>query len=416
MGPKSAFSQTAGILVAALVCLAAPSRAQARDALQLTVGRLSEEVEATLKHNDISEVRVGEFAYRAGTAKEKESAHLFTGGRKLTTALMQGLQNRKTKIDPGAKYGIRGTFEKIYEKGDDGKNYPAVKIALEFVDADNKPVELKAPAGVSLPIVWGIYSPPESPATMVELFGLSLPPTPPKLTEPEVAGTVINAFDHPSGTADGTKIKQSQGSALAIEILIADADKARDNPKALKDTDYKPLTPTIEDGRAFVQIDREQVYGIRLYNDHDFEVAAKVTLDGLSAFVFCEDKDEKGTYQKYDRFVVPAKSSYLVRGWFVKPGQTDLFNVVEYSESATRKFGIAAPGEVGTIVVSYVACWAKDKKPPLGDGDGLAARNTDGDATGQGADVGNDLTPTMRVLGYNRDTIAVRYTRTKPKP
>ena len=111
------------------------------------------------------------------------------------------------------------------------------------------------------------------------------------------------------------RVAAAKDRPFAIEILVKDTARAAQN----------------DEGQAFVKIDRDEIYAVRLINDADYEVAVRLTIDGISMFAFSEVKNPETDLPKYNYVVVPAKSSVTATGWHRTDEISDSFQVTEFS-------------------------------------------------------------------------------------
>ncbi len=214
------------------------------------------------------------------------------------------------------------------------------------------------------------------------------------------------AVDDPKVTLGGTRIFAAPGSPFSLEILTA-----YQKPGGHVERDYQAQRPTDKGGLAFVPIARDYVYGVRIYNDSDYSVAAHLCIDGLSMFHASTIRDKKTGGPAYKYIILPPKSSYLVRGWFIDLKNTDEFLVAEYAKSEAGKIGQTA--NLGTINVTYHAAWDKKNGHPPAD----EPKNPDeyahsaSDATARGDRITQNYQVVDYQTGVPRATISVRYTK-----
>jgi hypothetical protein len=141
-------------------------------------------------------------------------------------------------------------------------------------------------------------------------------------------------------------------------------------------------------------------YAIRLINDAPFEVAATVTIDGLSLFAFSENLE-------YRYVIVPARSSGEITGWHRTNEEAEEFVVSEYPRSAAATRSLAPSSELGVITACFAAAWPANGNPPPDEGmEGRSVR-----ATGRGPITRTSLTEVERRTGRLRAAISVRYTK-----
>src|SRR5439155_24915011 len=117
----------------------------------------------------------------------------------------------------------------------------------------------------------------------------------------------------------GSKVSTKAGSPYAVEVLVKRSER------------YEPQTPHEDKGFAFVELAKNDVYGLRLHNDSPHEAAVKVTVDGLSMFRFANQKAKNG--EAYQYVIIPPRSSVDVKGWFIDLQHTDEFRIVPLGTS-----------------------------------------------------------------------------------
>jgi hypothetical protein len=185
-----------------------------------------------------------------------------------------------------------------------------------------------------------------------------------------------------------SEIRPTKDSPYAIELLVKDGKE------------YRPRKAIDEKGQAFVKIDRDEVYAVRLINDSADEAAVTLAIDGLSMFAFSENRD-------YEFILVPAGKSAVIAGWHRNNKVSDAFQVTEYAKSAAAQL-LTPPAKMGTITATFAAAWPLNSRPPR---DEKFAKGDRGDATGRGPEVRQAYEEVERHVGLVRAVISVRYTR-----
>jgi hypothetical protein len=219
----------------------------------------------------------------------------------------------------------------------------------------------------------------------------------PDATPKEQKQEVKRAVDKPEAHVDGTTIRTAEGSPFAIEVLVRGADGK-----------YTPRTPEKkENGQlAFVGLDRNDVYAVRLINDAAFEAAVSLHVDGLSMFAFSE-KDPSTGRPRFGQLLVPGGGkSVLVEGWHLKGNEWDRFKVVGYGEKIQDKPEDNA-ASIGQITASFHAAWKKGGAPPAGE----PKENSQGVRTTRGERYYQEIEPAEREVGLLRAAVTVRYSR-----
>ena len=72
-------------------------------------------------------------------------------------------------------------------------------------------------------------------------------------------------------------------------------------------------------GDARISLQRDDVYFIRIHNHHDHELAARVSIDGLSTFHFSDALARDEHHQPiYNHYIVAPQSAADIPGWFIR--------------------------------------------------------------------------------------------------
>lgn len=147
-----------------------------------------------------------------------------------------------------------------------------------------------------------------------------------------------------------TLVSSRPGSPYSVELLV----------KPLKDhatTMAQPRKADDEKGLAFVKIDQNELYEIKIYNSSKEEVAVAVSIDDLDVFHFTEDRTDGRP--NYTNYIVPRESETVIQGWHksIHGNENVLsFLVTGYGQGAASKAGVTARGKVGVIHVQFAAC------------------------------------------------------------
>ena len=166
---------------------------------------------------------------------------------------------------------------------------------------------------------------------------------------------------------------------------------------------YVSLKPTDKNDLAFVPIQRDQVYAVRLVNDSKHDAGVTLTIDGLNAFTFSENHG-------YTQFVIPAGKTGLIEGWHRTNDVSDAFLVTEYAKSAAAELNQAG-GSLGTITASFSAAWATDQSAPADEPASPNQFSRAADATGRGPKVDAGFNEVTRQFGVIRGAVSVRYSK-----
>ena len=167
----------------------------------------------------------------------------------------------------------------------------------------------------------------------------------------------------------------------------------------------KPRQPGQNVGEAFVNIQRDEIYEVRVHNRSANEAAVSLTIDGLDVFTFSDVKDEKTGKPLYSHFIVQPKSTFTILGWHKTNDKALSFLVTEYGKGASSQ--LKSTGPVGVLTAAFSACSLHPNDLPADDG----ARSLPQNETGKGPPRDTKLKEVTRTIGVVRDIISVRYTR-----
>lgn len=209
-------------------------------------------------------------------------------------------------------------------------------------------------------------------------------------------------FFEPKTHFDGAVVLAGEKSPFGMEVRL----------------NNKAVLPEDRDGLAYTVVPRNQEYTVRLVNRSEREMAVRLTIDGLSAFTFCElrqpdkigDKpNEKKGQPLYDLILVRAKGEVTVPGWIITPKKSLGFKVTEYPKTAVAQLN-RDDLQAGTLTATFSAAWTGDTPPadePPSD------RVPGDDGTGFGSPKEIDAKPVGRTVGAVRAAVSVRYTQGK---
>jgi hypothetical protein len=332
---------------------------------------------ATAVHNFLLEekletVAVGDFANPA----KVDNANFGPGLKKLLTEELQAL---KVTVSGKASHSVQGRFAVVTDPTD--RNQIAIRLTAEVLNASDQRVgEFKADV--------------QSNTDIAKLTGItaSLPSRGDKERRNE---EIQKAKDKPKVTLEGTLIRTKADSPFAVELLV----RSKDSPAAA------PRPATVRDGQAFVDILRDEIYEVRVYNKTASEAAVSLTIDGVDVFAFSDLKDAKTGKPRYTHFIVAPNSKFTIHGWHKTNDRALSFLVTEIGKGASS--GLKSTGQVGVLTVTFSLAGAFPKDLPGDD----AARGAPENETGFGPARDTQLKEVARTIGVVRDVITVRYTR-----
>ena len=361
-----------------LVGLVPAARAATESELNSEMKSLAEQIKPFLDSHHETAASIGQFTCPPDLPS--------SSGPAIASAL--GAQLKGVGIDVkvrGTKYNIQGDYKYVE---DPSANDHSHVLAIEARILDSKTNEELVGLHQMKPAT--IYN----DTLVASLLGITSD-LPPDGSAKARDDKIKEAYENPQAHLDHTKIKAGS-SPYEIEILVKSGNG------------YVPRPPVDKDGLAFVELKKDDVYRVRIYNYSNYDAAVTLTIDGLNMFAFSEVKDKEGK-PLYDHLIVHAHKASDIPGWYRNNNMngSDEFLVAKYAECpAAQMFPESA--SIGTITVSFAAAWApKDAPPP----DEPSSSKSIDLGTKRGAPTGDGYTLVERQYGVTRATVSVRYSK-----
>jgi hypothetical protein len=340
-------------------------RAEATPELEKEIGKFASKIKAFLDERGEKSLTLGEIN---GPPQLEANP-----GPGLVKLLGDQLKKLGVTIKGSAKLGLTGEFRPVE---DEESKSLGMELKVRIVNSFGRPQRVFS---------CGILGAPD----IAILGGLSV-----QLSMTEDAEKrkreLEKALDKAQLHVRGTTVTNSPTAPYGVEVLVtADARQ-----------------PEITDGRAYVPLDRGEIYTIRLHNRSNREAAALLAIDGINIFAFNEDPDPDGTVKKEFHVIIPKKSVVEVKGWYHQKGKSYSFMVTDYPDSAVKALGLKSSSRTGMITAVFKACWPKGEAPPPEESGALS-----GNYTGLGPPVAEEYGRVERTFGRMRAAITVRYNK-----
>jgi hypothetical protein len=316
-----------------------------------------------------------------------------SGGPGIVKALSEELARAGVDVKVRANLGVSGTYRAIGEKVGVNLQGGQKTVVVPGLDYEVTMLVIKAQVEDANGKRLVDYEQKiNDPNTISKIFGLTFEAPPGNPIKP-----IEESIKKPSVHIDGSVIRASVTSPYGIELLV----------RPVGGKEREPRDARVEDGMAFVKIDREEVYAVRLINDSPHEAAVALSIDGLSMFSFSD--------QKTARFmIVPPQGAYTVLGWHRNLQESNEFLITSYAKGAAALLE-ADPANVGTITATFQACWPKGGSPPPDEpgkipiAGGISSASVPEKSTGVGNRVRSGSTRVEREEGAIRAAVSVRY-------
>lgn len=203
--------------------------------------------------------------------------------------------------------------------------------------------------------------------------------------------------DEPAADVSGDRysiVSPVRGSKFRVEILTKD------------EGEYRPRPVRVLQGIPFTELDDGEVYAVKVFNDADHEVAVDLSIDGVNTWALSRNPG----FRKIGKFVLPAKSSTVVKGWHVgEPGRGE---VVEFVPRPSQESIVASAsvggGRIGQVSARfYAAARAGEQMPQV---EPVPTSTTSG--VGRGVPVEPTMQPRAVFIGPSvLAAVTVRYVR-----
>jgi hypothetical protein len=369
-----------------LTLVAAPAHAQSSGTLSEAVNDLARDVKGFIGERKLT---IGQFP---GTG---DMGRFSSAGPLLQTALQKKLKELGCNIvDRKGDYELRGEYTEM-EDANTERQFVQIKLELRdregnsrfFVGIENGKANkyfVKNESDLSKILGTSVYLPPDAtPKARIDEYKRQI--------------------DDPKPAIKGTHVLAGASAPFAVEVLVAGGRGPH------QESDYAARMPEDRSGLAFVPIARNEAYAVRLINNADYDAAVDLRIDGLSMFHASDIKDQKTGAPAYRYVILPKRTSYLVRGWFIDLKSTDEFLVTEYAKSEAGKIGQSA--NLGTITATFHAAWDPKDGPPRDEPKNADQYSQSADATGRGDRINADYRVVDYQIGVFRGAVSVRYTK-----
>ncbi|MFO0807209.1 MAG: hypothetical protein U0746_01150 [Gemmataceae bacterium] len=349
--------------------------------LAAAVQKLAAGIHEQLKLKGQSAVSVGDFS---GPNKLKVNI-----AARLKADLERELKSLKVSVADNAKLEVRGDYALVEDPNE--RDLHALDLNVRFINTDTN----KEIAGLNLEAFI------KDNSDIAKMAGATVALSP-KADRLDRNKGIYDAVETPTVAIANTKIRATPNSPYAVELLVG-RDSERAGP---------PRPVVVRDGRAFVPIERNEYYQIRLHNSASHDSAVTLTIDGLDMYTFSDDVDRATGKSRFQHVVVPAGKAGTVKGWHKTIGTEGKGQVFAFVVTALGRGAASqkkATGSVGVITVTFAAAWPKGSVPPADETDG--SRSAAGNETGVGPTIDATMKAVEREIGVVREVVSIRYVR-----
>lgn len=260
----------------------------------------------------------------------------FECGPGLARELERALEQLGMKVDPAANHAVKGEYWRAL---DEKRDCVVIQFQARVVDTrtNKELIELQGRT------MYGAVD-------VAHALGVNVV-FPVGSTPAEKERILRERDDKPAASVRGASVGASDASSFRYELLVKDGK------------DFVPRKPVMVDGRPNYDLQKKDVYRIKIVNESNYDVAVDVSIDGVDLFAFSDAvRNAKGPIPKA-KVIVLKNGECIIPGWPINPRQSDEFLVAEYIHGSARSKEIG-DAHIGMIVLQFSPCWEKGKQPP----------------------------------------------------
>jgi hypothetical protein len=327
-----------------------------------------------------------------------------SAGPGIVQMLAEELKKVQVSVKDKTKYTIRGEFE--FSKADQSLKIDAKIVenpgGSTVLDLNFPPVnegtDVKS-AGIQK---GKIEIETKDERSMLALAGVNVA-IPADARAEERKGMIFDGVKEPaSQVVGGTKLvavaSSGARSPYGLEVVVGGQPRT--------------IAQSKDDPEPSVKIDRGEVYEVRIVNDSENDAAVELRIDGVSSFAFSKFRATKGPTKGeplYNHWIIPAKSTAVIKGWHVDNSKVSSFLVGEFGEGAALLNSLPKDtSKFGTISATFSAAWPANEQPPK---DEPPRRRKGPNLPTLGPPKDQASKEVKRIVGVPRASVSVRYSK-----
>lgn len=267
----------------------------------------------------------------------KESANQASGGMEITRRLKEAFENKKFRVSDKAIYIMRGNYQ--LKKDEKSSDYKLV-VSLEMMEKGSYQSLMKYSLDVEL----------KAPELIAKLTGMTTQISGATNQQRLVSlNRAIEAPKPPDGNA-GSVVKPAPDSDFGMEILV----------KNREDGQYMARGTRIQGGQPFIQLNKGDVYSVRLYNHSKEPAAVELLLDGLSTLALNDDKN-----LREGRYILLPGETTEIKAWTVnnEPLGAHEFTIGAIDDAIAARQLPPERIKIGLISATFARAWDANNPP-----------------------------------------------------
>lgn len=351
------------------------------DPVQSELGELAKKIAASLKEQKT--VRLGTFIGRG-------DVHSYFGPE-INRVLAKEFVALGLNIDAKAPIEINGEYRPATVAPDARQpdyKLTCIRLNVKVVDANTGDL-----------INSIVFEPRSIFGESAVLRAVAIPVAiPPNASAKKADEIIRESYQTPKFELTECTIKCKPASLFTVEVLVVN-EKDAANPARGADV------LRTEQGLPFIHVQKGQYYRLKIHNNADYEVAVRVSIDGIDQYAFSDaDFRKPDGSPRFNYRIISAHSTDIIPGWYRNGQSFDYFVVTDYAKSAAAELK-RGEHDVGQIALEFRACWETEAQRPADEGKGGRSPLATGREHG-----GRETTIAVtRTFGVLREVIGLRY-------
>lgn len=159
------------------------------------------------------------------------------------------------------------------------------------------------------------------------------------------------AFDNRSNSV----IAASDTSLFEVEILATSPGFSGVPTRG----DYAPVPIANKRGLPFAEMQKDQIYCVKVYNRSNRPVGVELSIDGINTLELCKNP----AFRQVGKYFVDAQSTATFIGWLVDDNTWESFKLTAEPEGVAVELGRVQ--KIGVISVGFFPTWSEGEPEPV---------------------------------------------------
>jgi hypothetical protein len=283
---------TRRLLLAAIILLLSAASARAGENLRLEMDVVAKQIKDWLAQERIDAVSVGAYT---GSSRLASSS-----GPVIQKLLGDELRKLGVAVKTPANYEVKGDYLDMVDETT-AEKLTGVKVVSRIYDRQGNDL-IKFTR-----LVHGNKD-------LIEMSGVTADLGPQGDQEGR-NHKIAEAISKPQCHVDGANVTAHAACPYSVALTVKEGGV------------YQPRNAQVVDGRAFVNLNKGDVFAVKITNNSPYDAAVSIHLDGVNMFALSKARTKDGKPFQY--MILSPGKSYEVKGWHVDLTQMDEFKVTD---------------------------------------------------------------------------------------